>query len=79
MGNTSETLEKLRTLALKDADLRKKLIATKAAAEPIEEFCRIAAESGCPVDMGELLVLNEQLWGEMLKSTNGGATFPIED
>lgn len=79
MENINEELNKLRSLALKDPALRKSLIATQNAAEPMEEFCRIAAENGCPIDMGELLVLNERLWGEMLKSSNGGATFPIED
>ena len=72
-------LDKLRKLAFEDEELRRALIATQKAAEPMEEFCRIAAEHGCPIDMGELLVQNERLWGEMLKSSNGGATFPIED
>ena len=77
--NINETLEQLRAKALKDDTLRRQLIATRTAREPMEEFCRIASQNGCPIDMGELLVLNERLWGEMLKSSNGGATFPIED
>ncbi len=79
MNDINEMLGKLRSLAFKDKELRAALIATQKAAEPMEEFCRIATENGCPIDMGELLVLNERLWGEMLKSSNGGATFPIED
>ncbi len=79
MDDINEMLGKLRSLAFKDKKLRAELIATQNAAEPMEEFCRIATENGCPIDMGELLVLNERLWGEMLKSSNGGATFPIED
>ena len=79
MNDINEMLSKLRAMALKDEELRKALIATQNASEPMEEFCRIASENGCPIDIGELLVLNERLWGEMLKSTNGGATFPIED
>lgn len=79
MNDINDMLGKLRILALQDGELRKKLIATQQAKEPMEDFCRIAGEHGCPIDMGELLVLNERLWGEMLKSSNGGATFPIED
>ncbi len=79
MESINEALGKLRELAYQNDELRKSLIATQQAAEPMEEFCRIATQNGCPIDMGELLVLNERLWGEMLKSSNGGATFPIED
>ena len=79
MNDINDMLNKLRALALADDELRRSLIATRSAAEPMEEFCRLASENGCPIEPGELLVLNERLWGEMLKSTNGGATFPIEE
>ncbi len=75
----NDSLDKLLDMALKDADLKAKLLATEKEKEPMEEFCRIATEYGCPIDMGELLALNETLWSNLLKSTNGGATFPIEE
>ncbi|MDO5387889.1 MAG: hypothetical protein Q4F63_01510 [Clostridia bacterium] len=66
-------------MALKDPVLKEKLINTESAKEPMEEFCRIAGEYGCPINMGDLLSLNETLWSNLLKSTNGGATFPIDE
>ncbi len=75
----NDALDKLLKLALADEDLKNKLIATENANEPMEEFCRIATENGCPIALGDLLALNETLWNNLLKSTNGGATFPIDE
>lgn len=79
MNDINEMLNKLHKLALNDETLKKRLIETQNSPEPMEEFCKAATENGCPIDLGDLLVLNETLWGNMLKSTNGGATYPIED
>ncbi|MBQ9604235.1 MAG: hypothetical protein IJR45_02365 [Firmicutes bacterium] len=79
MNDINEMLEKLHNAAANDKELKKKLLLTQQADEPMAEFCRIAGEYGFPIDLGDLLVLNETLWGNMLKSTNGGATYPIED
>ena len=79
MGDINAMLDKLQKMALSDDILRQKLLNTQNAAEPMEDFCRIAGEYGCPIAMGDLLWLNETLWGSMLKSTNGGATYPMED
>lgn len=75
----NDALDKLLKMALNDADLKKKLLDTENAKEPMEEFCNISNEYGCPIDLGELLALNETLWNNLLKSTNGGATFPIDE
>ena len=75
----NDALDKLLKLALADEELKNKLIATENANEPMEEFCRIATENGCPIALGDLLALNETLWNNLLKSTNGGATFPIDE
>lgn len=75
----NDALDKLLKLALEDNELKSKLIATENAKEPMEEFCAIAGEYGCPISMGDLLALNETLWNNLLKSTNGGATFPIDE
>ncbi len=75
----NDALDKLLKLALADEELKNKLIATENAKEPMEEFCRIATENGCPIALGDLLALNETLWNNLLKSTNGGATFPIDE
>lgn len=75
----NDSLDKLLDMALKDENLKSKLLATENSKEPMEEFCRISTEYGCPIEMGDLLALNETLWSNLLKSTNGGATFPIDD
>lgn len=75
----NDALDKLLKMALADSELKNKLIATENAKEPMEDFCKIAGEYGCEISMGDLLALNETLWNNLLKSTNGGATFPIDE
>lgn len=75
----NEELDRLLKMALADSDLKTKLLATENAKEPMEDFCNIASEYGCNISMGDLLALNETLWNNLLKSTNGGATFPIDE
>ena len=72
------SLEQLMRKAKADSDLKARLIATENHKEPVEEFCNIATEVGCPIAMGELLALNETFCSNLLKSTNGGATYPID-
>ena len=78
-NDINDMLNKLQKMAASDKELRARLIATRQSSDPMAEFCRIANESGCPIALGELLALNETLWSNMLKSSNGGATYPIED
>ena len=59
----NDALDKLLKLALNNAELKEKLLATENAKEPMEEFCKISAEYGCEIKIG----------------TNGGATFPIDE
>ena len=73
------SLEQLMRKAKADSDLKARLIATENHKEPVEEFCNIATEVGCPIAMGELLALNETFCSNLLKSTSGGATYPIDD
>lgn len=75
----NDALDKLLKLALNNAELKEKLLATENAKEPMEKFCKISAEYGCEIKIGDLLALNETLWNNLLKSTNGGATFPIDE
>lgn len=75
----NEALDKLLKMALADSKLKAKLLATENAKEPMEDFCNIATKYGCEIAIGDLLALNETLWNNLLKSTNGGATFPIDE
>ena len=73
------SLDKLLKLALENSDLKAKLLATRQAEDPLDEFCRISCENGCPITVGEIFTITQTLCDNLLKSTNGGATYPIED
>jgi hypothetical protein len=75
----NEALDKLLKLALENKELKTALLATQGADDPLDEFCRIACENGCSITVGEIFTLNQTLCDNLLKSTNGGATYPIED
>lgn len=75
----NESLDKLLKLALNDKALKAALLATQNDSDPLESFCKIACERGCPITVGEIFTLNQTLCDNLLKSTNGGATYPIED
>ncbi len=77
--DTNAMLSKLHSLAANDEKLRKRLLDTRNADDPLESFCAIAKEVGCPVEVGDIFVLNQTLCDNLLKSTNGGATYPIDD
>lgn len=75
----NDALDLLLKEALKNEELKKALLATEDADDPVAEFCRISSEAGIPISEGELFALNEIMLSNLLKSTNGGATYPIED
>ncbi len=75
----NESLDKLLKMALENADIKKALLATQNAEDPLDSFCKIATKNGCPITVGEMFTLNQTLCDNLLKSTNGGATYPIED
>ena len=79
MKDANESLQKLMGLALANTGLKKALLDTRMADDPMDSFCSIACENGCPITVGELFVLNSLMCSNMLKSTNGGATYPIDD
>lgn len=76
---TNEILDSLLKAALNNDDIKQRLLNTKNQSDPMEAFCQEATRLGYPVSIGELFNLNEILWENLLKSTNGGATYPIED
>lgn len=75
----NDALDKLLKKALNDPVLKKSLLDTENADDPVDEFCKISTKSGIPISAGELFALNEIMLSNLLKSTNGGATYPIED
>lgn len=75
----NQSLEKLLRLALENKALKAELLATQKAEDPLDAFCLIACREDCPITVGEIFTLNQTLCDNLLKSTNGGATYPIED
>ena len=65
-------LKRLLEKARMDAGLRKRLLATRTNAEPLTEFCRIANEAGCQINVMDLIELGESTYAAMKRSTNGG-------
>ena len=75
----NDALDMLLKKAMADSDLKKRLIATENADDPVAEFCRVSCSEGIEITEGDLFALNEIMLSNLLKSTNGGATYPIED
>ena len=70
--DTVTILDELQTRALKDPKMREALIATKAAADPLKEFCRVSRELGYELYEMDLIVAGEEFYASMRRSTNGG-------
>ena len=67
-----EALEKLMSLAESDAALRQRLLATKDSDRGMSDFCSIATEVGCPMNVMDLIEHGESAYAAMKRSTNGG-------
>ena len=69
---TIEQLDALQHQAYMDPVLRKKLLGTAGAANPLQEFCRIAREAGYEIYPMEVICAGEEFHAAMKRSTNGG-------
>lgn len=70
--NTIELLDKLQRQAMNDEKLRKELLRTRQAENPLGEFCRKCRELGYEIYEMELVTAGEEFYAEMKRSTNGG-------
>lgn len=70
--NTAEILDKLRSLALRDEELKRALLGTRQAKDPLAAFCQIASEHGCPLSVVDVVAFGEESYAAMRRSTNGG-------
>lgn len=75
----NQSLVELLHAAKQDENLRKKLLATRNSDDPMDSFCNIATEAGFPITIGEMVEMDNALWSGLLKSVNGGATYPFAD
>lgn len=78
MNTASQTLARLRSLAKADAAFGASCWRPAGCPEPMEAFCRLAEEAGCPLTVGELWALGLENSDNQCKSTNGGNPSPYE-
>ena len=70
--NTVEILEQLQHDARKDDVLRKTLLDTQTAVDPLREFCSICRRLGYELYEMEVVNAGEEFYATMRRSTNGG-------
>jgi hypothetical protein len=71
-------LEQLYSDAKKDPLLKKRLLATCSADDPMDSFCKVACDVGHPITVGELLEIGQEYSDNQCKSTNGGNPDPYD-
>ena len=69
---TLEILDRLQGDALKDGELRRKLLATRLEKDPLTVFCRLCRELGYELYEMDLVSAGEDFYATMRRSTNGG-------
>ena len=70
--NIFEMLQELQNKALKNADLRAKILATESMEEPLGEFCRVCQQEGYEIYPMDVIIAGEEAYAAMKRSTNGG-------
>lgn len=78
MNDINKELELLHSDAKKDPLLREKLLATRSADDPMDEFCKIACAVGHHITVGELFAIGQEFSDNQCKSTNGGNPYPYD-
>ena len=74
----NEMLARLLDAARADGALRRALLCSEQAEDPMAAFCNTATEAGYPVTVGELFAMGQEYTDNLLKSVNGGAEYPME-
>lgn len=72
MSNIIEMLDELQNRALREPDVREKLLSTKIDKDPLSAFCRVCRELGYEIYEMELVCAGEEFHAAMKRSTNGG-------
>ena len=67
-----DQLDELQKKACKDENLRKELLETRLAENPLEAFCRKCRELWYEIYEMDLVLAGETFYAEMKRSTNGG-------
>ncbi|WP_072525684.1 hypothetical protein [Clostridium sp. Marseille-P3244] len=72
MRNIIEMLDELQNRALREKDVRKKLLDTRKEKDPLSAFCRACRDLGYEIYEMELICAGEEFHAAMKRSTNGG-------
>ena len=72
MRNIIEMLDELQNRALREKDVRKKLLDTRKEKDPLSAFCRAFRDLGYEIYEMELICAGEEFHAAMKRSTNGG-------
>ena len=72
MEDIAGILDEIQQKALHDPYLKEKILSTKTAEEPLEEFCRICRDSGYEIFEMDVICAGEEFHAAMKRSTNGG-------
>ena len=67
-----DELERLQEDALKNEDLRIKLLETRTGDNPLSCFCRLARSLGYDINEMDLVYAGEEAYAGMRRATNGG-------
>ena len=67
-----DELERLQEDALKNEDLRLKLLETRTGDNPLSCFCRLARSLGYDINEMDLVYAGEEAYANMRRATNGG-------
>ena len=67
-----EMLEEIQHKALKNENLRAKILATEKTADPLDEFCRVCQQEGYEIYPMDVIIAGEESYAAMKRSTNGG-------
>ncbi|MBO5461024.1 MAG: hypothetical protein J5983_04430 [Ruminococcus sp.] len=72
MADIAAMLDEIQHRALREIDLRRKILATKEAEDPLEEFCKICRSYGYEIYVMDVICAGEEFHAAMKRSTNGG-------
>lgn len=74
----NENLWKLLEFAKTDLYLRQEIWATQNEKDPALALCNLSTEKGFPITVGALFAEGEEYTSNLLKSCNGGASYPLD-
>lgn len=72
MANIMDMLDELQTRALRDPEIKGKLLATRDSRDPLRDFCQVCRDLGYEIYEMELVTAGEEFHAAMKRSTNGG-------